>query len=391
MKIVCSGLFLFLVIQFSAAQDVDFYSGSWAEVNALAKQQNKLIMVDAYTDWCGPCKQMDNLMFHNNTDVASVINTYFIAYKVDCERDFGLEFSRKFKVAGYPSLLFFNADGQLIDRQLGFNPSTPAFVESITAVIKMDPSDTYGYDATKLDMPWPAFYANAYRNANDSTWKFPKDADINGFLSMQQDITSEISWAVMSRFPLDAEYTQVFKDKYDAYYELYKKEATVKMQRILFAEVAEAAKTNDREKFTSVIEQIENYFPGDPEYYAIQMQQYYFEKTENWEAYADLMNTMIATPALQIGIDDINAAAWSLYENCTDLTILQIAANWFNPYLEKLQAYAVMDTYAALQYKLNNFDTAEIWALKAIEAGRQSGENVKDTELLLEKIQLEGK
>jgi thiol:disulfide interchange protein len=155
MKNLITVFFLLFSSSLLMAQDVQFFQGTWQEANALAAKENKLIMVDAYTDWCGPCKQMDKLMFHGNQEVADKINSNFIAYKIDCERDFGLVFSRKFKVMGYPSLLFFNSEGQLIDRKLGFDADQKNFLAGLQAVIDQDPKEVYGYDATKLEMEWP--------------------------------------------------------------------------------------------------------------------------------------------------------------------------------------------------------------------------------------------
>ena len=53
-------LILSLLAQFAlSAQDVNFFTGTWEEANAKAKAENKMIMVDAYTYWCGPCKVME--------------------------------------------------------------------------------------------------------------------------------------------------------------------------------------------------------------------------------------------------------------------------------------------------------------------------------------------
>ena len=45
------------------AQGIEFREGSWKEMLALAKQENRLIFVDNYTSWCGPCKQMAKEIF----------------------------------------------------------------------------------------------------------------------------------------------------------------------------------------------------------------------------------------------------------------------------------------------------------------------------------------
>ena len=41
------------------SQGIQFEIGSWKEVLQKAKQENKLIFVDLYTTWCGPCKKME--------------------------------------------------------------------------------------------------------------------------------------------------------------------------------------------------------------------------------------------------------------------------------------------------------------------------------------------
>ena len=40
------------------AQGVKFESGTWDKVLAQAKKKNKVVFVDVYTTWCGPCKVM---------------------------------------------------------------------------------------------------------------------------------------------------------------------------------------------------------------------------------------------------------------------------------------------------------------------------------------------
>lgn len=41
-------------------QGIDFFQGSWEEAIELAKANDKVIFVDAYTTWCGPCKKCQN-------------------------------------------------------------------------------------------------------------------------------------------------------------------------------------------------------------------------------------------------------------------------------------------------------------------------------------------
>lgn len=381
--------FLTITAFFSTAssQDVVFFEGSWEELNAAAAAQNKYIMVDAYTDWCGPCKQMDKMMFHDNAEVAAVMNENFISYKIDCERDFGLVFSRKFKVAGYPTLLFFNSNGQLIDRQMGFEPVTASFVADLRAVLALDPNDTYQYDAKMLDMPWPDFYVQAFRDANNENWKYPKDADPNAFLAAQEDLTSEMAWAVMSRFNnIDEKYLNYFKENYKTYKRKYKKETENKIQSHLFNEVAVAASTSDEQRFKAALAEVPVYLPEDAEELAGWMMSYYYMQTKDWSNYASLMQKDIDAGDREISLNEINNTAWRIYLECEDQQIIKQAISWFNPYLNDMDDFNSMDTYASLLFKAGELEQSEKWAIKAIAVGEASGSDVSGTKDLLERI-----
>lgn len=344
-------------------------------------------MVDAYTDWCGPCKQMDKMMFHDNAEVAAVMNENFISYKIDCERDFGLVFSRKFKVAGYPTLLFFNSNGQLIDRQMGFEPVTASFVADLRAVLALDPNDTYQYDAKMLDMPWPDFYVQAFRDANNENWKYPKDADPNAFLAAQEDLTSEMAWAVMSRFNnIDEKYLNYFKENYKTYKRKYKKETENKIQSHLFNEVAVAASTSDEQRFKAALAEVPVYLPEDAEELAGWMMSYYYMQTKDWSNYASLMQKDIDAGDREISLNEINNTAWRIYLECEDQQIIKQAISWFNPYLNDMDDFNSMDTYASLLFKAGELEQSEKWAIKAIAVGEASGSDVSGTKDLLERI-----
>ena len=88
---------------------------TWAEAIALAKAENKLIFVDVYTDWCGPCKRMDAEVFPKKS-VGDQFNASFINYKLDAEKGEGPILAKKYMVKSYPNYLFVNGEGTLIYR-----------------------------------------------------------------------------------------------------------------------------------------------------------------------------------------------------------------------------------------------------------------------------------
>ena len=65
------------------------------------------------------------------------------------------------------------------------------------------------------------------------------------------------------------------------------------------------------------------------------------------------------------------------------------AIGWLKNVVSKSPVYANLDTYAALLYKDKQYNDAELYAKKAITAGKKTKDNVKGTEQLLEKIRKE--
>ncbi|MFT5386608.1 MAG: thioredoxin-related protein, partial [Saprospiraceae bacterium] len=119
-----------------AQNSIKFQETGWTEVLQKAKEENKLIFVDAFTTWCGPCKLMVKDVFPKK-EVADFYNQTFVNYTIDMEKGEGPQLARDYKVAQYPTLLFIAADGTLIHRAAGFhNPEQ--FVELGNAAL--DPS-----------------------------------------------------------------------------------------------------------------------------------------------------------------------------------------------------------------------------------------------------------
>lgn len=95
-----------------------FEKGNLAEAMAKAKKEDKLLFVDCYTIWCGPCKRMSNQVFVQEA-VGAVYNKQFINVKLDMEQKDGIELNKKHPVTSYPTLLFMDGDGNIVKKIIG--------------------------------------------------------------------------------------------------------------------------------------------------------------------------------------------------------------------------------------------------------------------------------
>src|SRR6266498_2485321 len=96
-------LIAFFVTCNSASAQITFEQGTWNDIKAKAKAENKIIFVDANTSWCGPCKWMAKNTFTNDT-VAQFYNSTFINAMIDMEKGEGIEIAKLYEVNVYPSL-----------------------------------------------------------------------------------------------------------------------------------------------------------------------------------------------------------------------------------------------------------------------------------------------
>lgn len=104
----------------SMAQGMNFEAeGTTLEqASVKAKAENKLIFLDCYTQWCGPCKQMAKKVFPTE-EVGAYMNPKFINLKMDMETPYGSELAKKLQVQAFPTFVIFNADAKEIGRFLG--------------------------------------------------------------------------------------------------------------------------------------------------------------------------------------------------------------------------------------------------------------------------------
>ncbi|TKC12736.1 DUF255 domain-containing protein [Pedobacter polaris] len=110
-----------LFISLSASSEIKFLENPvWSTVLEKAKKENKMIFLDGYATWCGPCKKMDAETYKDQA-VADYYNVNFINVKYDMEKGEGPMLAERYFVNAYPNLLFINPEGVLLHKGVGYN------------------------------------------------------------------------------------------------------------------------------------------------------------------------------------------------------------------------------------------------------------------------------
>jgi len=392
LKSIFSIAFLSLSISFIAQnKSINFEHGSFAEIKAKAQKEHKLIFVDAYTTWCGPCKQMAKNVFTNDA-VADFYNFSFINAKIDMEKGEGIELAKLYDVKCYPNLLFIDGDGNIVHRMAG-SMSAKEFINLGKQTQYPEKCFSYftkNFEANKTNADFLAKYIEARENTCLESQDLVKD-----YFAQQKEehLTNQANWDMFVYHINDIDskmfdFVIAHKQKYiDLYTE---KVVNGKIDGASESALSSIIKTApfDAKKYNDTKTKIESFHTPNTKLIFVEADMKLAEHNENWKDYAKLATTHVDTYYLK-DASMLNSIAWTFYEKVDDKDALAKAEVWASKACELEKSYANLDTYAAVLYKVGKKDLALQMADKAIATAKKekyTADDYKGTTDLIEKI-----
>lgn len=202
MKIVLSAVFaLFISFSSLSAQGIEFFKGTWAEALEKAKSEERLIFVDAFASWCGPCKRMAAQTFPD-PKVGEYFNANFVNLKIDMEKPENSDFAGKYPVSSYPTLLFIDATGKIVLKEVGAKNVDQILETGKKALGKNDRSVDFEKKYAEGDRD-PKMLFDYVRSLNAAGK--PSLKITNEYLNTQQDLTTEFNLKFILEGAVDAD------------------------------------------------------------------------------------------------------------------------------------------------------------------------------------------
>lgn len=231
-------------------------AAQWDQILSEAQKQDKIILIDFSTSWCGPCKAMDERVFPDQA-VASTLQQHYRFLKLDAETDeLGRVLAARYMVRSYPSFLILDPSLKVLRKEAGYK-AADKFNAWLKDAATNQQERVPGFSQQKY-LDFPSFYLSAFGEKKDR-----KKADSNlvrSYLDQQKDLTGESAWAVMNAFEMPEKYFKYFMDNYPVYKKKYGKSIEGKMAYGLFPELQKAITAKSTAGFVAVLNRIPQYF-----------------------------------------------------------------------------------------------------------------------------------
>jgi thioredoxin-related protein len=380
---------IFFCSFFLSAQnrEIEFEKGKWQAVLEKAQKENKLIYLDCYTTWCGPCKRMAKYIFTNDT-VADFYNKNFVNAKIDMEKGEGIELAKKYGIRAYPTMLYLNSSGEVVHRSCGSAPTTKFISIGKDA---LNPETRLMTATEKFNKGVnPKIDVASYLGMLDDACQ-DIQTELGDYFASQkeEELTSRENWEIIYRFVNDYSSKQfrLFEANKPAFEERYTVDSVrSKLNSVYASGLRQAVKNKDSDTFDALKSKVNASGSPDAEKIVMTADLELYKSEGDWDKYIQLLSSY-GDKYLEDKAMDLNGIAWLFYEHTDDRALLEKAERWAKRAVELQDIYPTNDTYASILYKLGKKEEAQKAAERAISLAKTNGNNYDETKQLLKKIE----
>jgi len=277
-----SVIILSLSLSVSYGQGIEFFEGTWKEAIAEAAKEDKIVFVDSYAQWCGPCKKMAKNVFTQQA-VGDFFNDNFINLKLDMEQADGRTFGAKYPVSAYPTLFFLDSQGNILKKVTGGQNSDGLISQGKLAIKSYDKTEAYAklYDEGKRDYDLMVNYVRELNKVEKPSIKIS-----NEYLNSNPDISKQEKANFLMQAVIDADsklFDQLVELKKEAISGSSKEAYATIVQSAAMRTVAKAVEYDYKDLVDEAITQYENADVGNKDKFKAEAYLQYYAESGNYK------------------------------------------------------------------------------------------------------------
>jgi thiol-disulfide isomerase/thioredoxin len=374
-------------ISFAQNRSITFEDTTWKDILAKAKSENKLIFLDAYASWCGPCKFLASQIFTKDS-VADFYNTNFVNAHFDMEKGEGIELRAKYGVNVFPSLFFINSAGEVVHKAVG-SMQAKAFIQ--LGQDAMNPEKQLITYKKKYESGWrDAKFILEYLGKLKDSYSNYDEVSAAYFAGLSdKQLTEKENWLVIKDYQNNAdsrEIKYIVKNKSKFSKAFTESEVDGKLRNVftLKFEKVLRAKVFSQTAYDSVKEIVEKSgYDKTEDVFAVADFSLY-QRQKDMDKFVPAAEKVIKFMGTDAGI--LNAAAWTVFENTIDKDKLSAALLWAKKGIDVEKSAGIVDTYANILFKLGKKEEAIKYETEAVELAKKEGEGAEQLQQTLEQM-----
>lgn len=311
-----------------------------------AKAENKIIFIDCYTVWCGPCKHMANVVFKDPV-LAKYFNENFINLKFDMEKGEGITLRKTFEVDAFPTFVFVNSDGEVIHRIVG-GSDAPEFLEKAKdgtgtkGLVKMQERYKKGDRNTQFILDYIGVLGDAYLTdevgavsrefiGGKEAEMLDKEAYFNIFVNYIEDPQSDVfQYVVAHKGDFEKKYGKLAVNQ-----KLYQVWASYPVKT--FVKKNGDTYKLDEAAMRDYVKQMKKSGVKEVAQIELLTRMSEDEKTGNWKSYVDRGTTILTSKSMDCSEQELYTWAVNVNRKCSDMKIRAKAAKWFDIILNQIK------------------------------------------------------
>ncbi|WP_312823515.1 thioredoxin fold domain-containing protein [Epilithonimonas sp.] len=378
-----------LVSQLSfSQQSIKFEDSDFATILAKAKSEKKIVFLDAYAAWCGPCKLMERNVF-TDKNVAEYYNKNFINAHFDMEKGEGPNLASKYGIRSYPTLLFLNGEGEIVGKELGYI-KTEEFLElgkknNKPSLVNTNLKDEFLKG--KLDQAGLLNFINLYaskdpvlaKQASEKYFANKKDKEFSGEeVNALLNFTQSVDDANYKVFVANKEgITKLLPENNYKQFDSY-----LKLMKLVTSATDEKTKTIDDAK---ILKDGEGLFSKEELIKSLNLYKLnYYSAHDNFPAYEKTALEYYKNPE-EFNANELLAAAITISERSKDVKSLQAATRWAEKVVMSSENYDSASILAELYSKIGKKDEAKMFAEMAINFAKEENKDATKMNEILNK------